>query len=371
MRLPGFGCAALAALTLALPSRAAEGDEDAEKAAQLAMARHLEGDSESATLILEAALKICEKSGCSPALLERLRAMDVQPRKDGGETSAPTEPTGEPPGSPAPAPATPAPATPAPAPPPPAALTPATPAPAPPAPATLVSVKPALKNRRPTWWIGPATQLDTVLLPGGDICGPESQSAARYACFRRDEEQYVGAPAPQDSLSTLAYGTTRVLLHAERSILPQLSASGRLGIAFGGGPSPAKGPAFMPLHMEARLAYWLAGGLDSDRPLGLFGLALGGVAQIDASRNITVRECQESTPGCQPAQNAQPGGPNPDRQELDAYAKLGQGFAGLGLGISYRFFEGSAAVADLRVLETFPTTGSVFSLSLAYVFRAP
>jgi hypothetical protein len=72
-----------------------------------------------------------------------------------------------------------------------------------------------------------------------------------------------------------------------------------------------------------------------------------------------------------PAKNAQSGGPNPDTQDLEAYAKLGQGFAGLGIGVSYRLLDDSAAVAELRVSETFPTNGTAFSLSLAYVFRGP
>ena len=215
--------------------------------------------------------------------------------------------------------------------------------------------------------------MDTVLLPGGDVCGREGQSTGRYACFRQDGEQYLGTPAGAsgEGAATLAYGTTRALLHAERSLLPWLSAGGRLGIAFGGGPQSAQGAAFMPLHMEGRVAFWVLGGLDSEQPLNLFVTALGGLAQMDASRKIAVEECRATSGGCTPASNEQPGGPNPVRQELDAYVKLGQGFAGLGFGVMYRFFGESAAVADLRAVQTFPSSGTSFSLSLSYVVRAP
>jgi hypothetical protein len=214
--------------------------------------------------------------------------------------------------------------------------------------------------------------FDTALLPGGDVCGRESQSAARYACFRADEEQYVGVPDPGGAVSpTLAYGTTRILLHAERPVAFGFSVGGRLGFAFGGGPGPANGPAFLPLHAEIRLAYWTLGGLGSDRRFSLFTLALAGVGQIDAKRSVAIQECRDPIQGCEPAQNAQSGGPNPDRQELDAYVKLGQGFAGLGLGASYRFFDESAVIAEVRLMETFPTNGTALSLSLSYVFRGP
>lgn len=222
------------------------------------------------------------------------------------------------------------------------------------------------------FWVGPAIELDTALLPGGDVCGRESQSAARYACFRADEEQYVGVPDPSGAVSpTLAYSTTRILLHAERPIASGFSVGGRLGFAFGGGPSPANGPAFMPLHAEVRLAYWSLGGLGSDRRFSLFALVLAGAGQFDAKRSIAIQECRDGTQGCNPAQNAQSGGPNPDHQKLDAYVKLGQGFAGLGLGAAYRFFDNSTAIADVRFTETFPTNGTALSLSLSYVFRGP
>ncbi|WP_156338985.1 hypothetical protein [Chondromyces crocatus] len=227
---------------------------------------------------------------------------------------------------------------------------------------------------KPSWWIGSGLQMDTVLLPGGDVCGRESQSSGRYACFRGDREQYLGTPgggAGTDAGTTLAYGTTRVLLHAERSVLARLSVGGRLGLAFGGGPAAPQGAAFMPLHMEVRGSYWILGGLDGDQPLNLFATVLGGVAQIDASRKVSVEECRAGMGGCTPSDNAQPGVPNPDRQELDAYVKLGQGFAGLGFGAMYRFPGQHAVMADLRAVQTFPSHGTAFSLSLSYVVRAP
>jgi len=168
-----------------------------------------------------------------------------------------------------------------------------------------------------------------------------------------------------------SYGTTRVLLHAERRVYEDLTVGGRVGFAFGGGPTPAKGPGFNPLHLEARLAYWFGPDLVSGRGLRGFLFVSGGVAQVDASRSVEVTECRAGSPsGCVPATNTQPGGPNPDQQRLDAYQKLGQGFVSVGGGLSYALFRGNGLLLELKVVQLFPSSGTVISPSLGYVFHA-
>ena len=221
------------------------------------------------------------------------------------------------------------------------------------------------------WWVGAVIQGDIALLESGDVCSRESQAAATYSCFRSDGEQYLGAPEPAEPVGfTAAYGTTRLALHVERAIAGNFTAGGRFGIALGGGPTPAKGPAFVPLHLEARVAYWIGQALSPEPGLRGFVSVAAGVAQVDASRPAPVSECRAaSVSGCAPATNTQPGGPNPDRQVLDAYKKAGQGFVGLGAGAYYSFVPGSGAVIDLKVLQFFPGAGTTFSPSLAYVFH--
>lgn len=235
--------------------------------------------------------------------------------------------------------------------------------------ACAAPVKPPAPKGSGGFWVGPAVQGDIVFMGGGDPCGRESQSAVSYTCFRSDREQYVGAPVSAERAGlTAAYGTTRLALHVEHAIAGHFTAAARFGFAFGGGPTPARGPAFFPLHVEARVAYWIGKPLSPEPGLRDFVALSGGVAQVDAYRTIEVDECRAGSPtGCVPAANLQPGGPNPDRQSLRAYKKAGQGFAGLGLGLYYGFIEGSGAVLELRATQLFPGTATTFSPSLSYV----
>lgn len=216
-------------------------------------------------------------------------------------------------------------------------------------------------------------QGDLAFLDGGDPCSRESQSELRYACFRADREQYLGAPEPGTPADfALSYGTTRIALHIERPIIDNVTLGGRFGFAFGGGPTPARGPAFLPLHLEARIAYFIGKPLSAERGVRGVVSVMGGLAQVDAFRSVAVRECgADSKVACTPATNLQPGGPNPQVQSLEAYKKLGQGFIGLGLGAYYSFLPASGVLLELRIMQLFPGTGTTFSPSLSYVFNVP
>ena len=221
------------------------------------------------------------------------------------------------------------------------------------------------------FWVGAGVQADIAFLGGGNLCSRESQSAVAYSCFRPDGEQYLGVlePAAPAGLAP-SYGTTRVALQIERVLPYHLSVGGRVGFAFGGGPTPAKGPTFVPLHLEASLSYWFGQPLSRDTGLRGFASLMGGMAQMDASRSVAVDECRAGSPsGCAPATNVQPGGDNPDHQTLDAYKKAGQGFVGLGLGAFYSFVAGSGLVVEVRVLQFFPSAATTLSPSLGYVFQ--
>jgi hypothetical protein len=168
----------------------------------------------------------------------------------------------------------------------------------------------------------------------------------------------------------MSYGTTRIALTIERAIFRSFTAGLRFGIALGGGPTPAKGPTFLPIHLEARAAYWIARPHSAEPGFqGYISLA-SGLAQMDASRAIEVNECRvELGAQCTPATNEQPGGPNPNHQALEAYKKAGQAFVGLGAGVWISFVRGSAAVIELKALQFFPSAATTLSPSVAYVFH--
>jgi hypothetical protein len=383
MRPTAFSLLAVAGSLISFAAAAApdlDADLAALTAAKAAAKDHLAGDDAGARKKLARALAACGDTKCSPSVAARLhrdlgifllvqgeagndgaaeleRALKLDPtiemddtfatpavwkrwveivRGKGAPRQAPEEPT-EPPKERAPAPAK-----------------------APPAPPSTSG-----------FWVGAGVQADIAFLGGADLCGRESQSAVAYSCFRPDNEQYLGVPEPTGPAGLApSYGTTRVALQIERVLPYHLSVGGRVGFAFGGGPTPAKGPTFVPLHLEASLSYWFGQPLSRDTGLRGFASLLGGMAQMDASRTVTVDECRAGSPsGCTPATNVQPGGDNPAHQTLDAYKKAGQGFIGLGLGAFYSFLPGSGLLVEVRVLQFFPSAATTLSPSIGYVFQ--
>ena len=221
------------------------------------------------------------------------------------------------------------------------------------------------------FWVGAALQQDISLLPGGDACGRAAQTHGSYSCFRADREQYLGVPIAGEPASIVpARGTTRVAIHVEHAIFGDFTAGGRVGFAFGGGPTPSKGPPFLPLHLEARIAYWIGPKLSPSTGVRGFVTLVGGLAQVDASREIAITECRAGDgSGCRAIEHVQPGGPNPDRQTLAAYKKAGMGFMGLGVGFYGSFVRGSGVVLEVKATQLFPSYGFAISPSISYVFH--
>lgn len=225
---------------------------------------------------------------------------------------------------------------------------------------------------RSPWWIGPAAQLDLVPMGGTNACSRPSQDSARYLCFRSDEEPYLGSPRADQAGTVddgLALGTARVMVAVERELGGKTALGARLGYAFRGGPEPSRGSPFLPFHAELRGSYWPLGNRAAEGTIRPFiHLALG-VAQFDAKSQVQVAECRAGDASCVPAANGQPGGANPDSQQLDAYRRLGQGFAGLGLGGWLPVTETSGLQLEVNLLGTFPSGGFVVSPSVAYAVR--
>jgi hypothetical protein len=96
---------------------------------------------------------------------------------------------------------------------------------------------------------------------------------------------------------------------------------------------------------------------------------LFGLGQVDVRSTVQVVECRAGDPGCAPASNGQPGGANPDAQQLDAYRRLGQGLVGGGVGGWLPITERSGVHLELSVLYAFPTQGLVVSPSLSYLVQ--
>ncbi len=213
-------------------------------------------------------------------------------------------------------------------------------------------------DRKKSFFLSLHLIQDAALVSGTDVCSPSSQADAAFACFRSDGAQYLGSPQPgvrNVIAGELTLATTRVALGADLKLADQVSIGLRLGYAFGGSPAVPGGKPFLPLHAEARAAYWLSSAYATHVAPYLF--AAFGVAQVDAKNTVTVVEDLSGPP---------PNQLNPDSQDLDAYKKMGLFFAGAGGGAYFPFGSTHGLTTELRFLFLFPETGFVLGGALGY-----
>ena len=136
-----------------------------------------------------------------------------------------------------------------------------------------------------------------------------------------------------------------MLVGYERVLADSFTVGIKAGYAFNGAPAD-----FLPVHVEARAAYWLPiGGVppfsrDGFRPYIVFA---GGVGQIDSSVKVTQHEDTKVF-------------------ELLAWRKSGPGFAALGAGISYAINPATAVFAEVKATQLFGSTGTGASLQIGF-----
>lgn len=183
-----------------------------------------------------------------------------------------------------------------------------------------------------------------------------------------------GDAYPGASVGGLARGSLRLLLSYDREIGEQLTLGARLGVAFNGAPAGVDEPAFLPVHLEARVSYWLFGSAPTQtRP---FFSLVGGLAQVDLSKKLVVRDCSSESSrrrfeDCISAEGDYETAPaSLPELEVTATRRLGRGFAGLGVGAFVPLYRNFGAVPALNAQVTFPHFGFVIqpSVGLAAAF---
>lgn len=231
------------------------------------------------------------------------------------------------------------------------------------------------KTKKHKLWVGLAVGFDMAFISGEEVCSADSQKNEGFACFYSGkEEQYAFDPQPGKANKIsggLAFGTIRAMLDANYFLTPNISLGGRLGFAFNGGPKPEGGNAFLPLHAEARLSYWI--GDSSNLGFRPFVHVGGGVAQVDAKLKVTILDCNTVNGGALPGDAAYEacarGEPTsaPRQNQLDAYKKLGQGFGALGGGAVYAMSDSLGLLLDINIMFMLPSSGQVIEPSLGVV----
>jgi hypothetical protein len=249
---------------------------------------------------------------------------------------------------------------------------------------TAGSTGPYAKN-----WLGLHIAQDFAFVGGDDVCTQASQNDDSYACYYSgsDTGAYVDDPYPGTKTSTgLVPATTRIMLSYDRAFSPRVMIGLRAGYAFGGGPPSGRdvvydangrivrvveeGLDFLPFHLEARLSYWFGQDALSKKGIRPYVHVGGGLAQIDAKAEVPVQDCglfaPQGTPDYQACASGSVASNDPRLQtvELDAWKKLGQGFATIGGGAVYAFTEKLGLQLNVNLMYTLPASGIVIEPSL-------
>jgi hypothetical protein len=222
------------------------------------------------------------------------------------------------------------------------------------------------KRDRNNWFVFSVEQDFTLVGEGVGVCSFDVQVNGEYNCFRQSGSQYHGNPVAGDPADNVAGGigpaTTRLHVGYDRVLAAGLVLGLRFGVVLRGGGPRADGAdvhPFLPIHAEGRLAYWFGKDVFSTSGFRPFIFAAGGAAQVDTAFSVAVREDKSKPP---PA--AQPD--NPSHQTLDAYRRMGQGFAGGGAGLMYAFTPGAGLVLGAKFMRMFPTGGNVLAPELGF-----
>jgi hypothetical protein len=216
----------------------------------------------------------------------------------------------------------------------------------------------------PAVWLSLGLVGDAMFISGTDVCTEKSQVSGGFTCTRASGSQYHGTPLPGagGKVSGISFGPLRVTLAASARLARKISAGVRLGYAvLGQGPRPDGGHDFLAFSAEVQGAYWFSQQAFSTKNIGTFIELSGGLAEIDGHSKVTVRE---DTSAPKPVSQLD----NPSQQSLDAYQKAGAGFAGAGVGMFLPFGQRAGLLADLRVLQLFPTSGTALSLGVSGAF---
>jgi hypothetical protein len=209
-------------------------------------------------------------------------------------------------------------------------------------------------------WVTLSFQQDGAIVGAATgVCTAGIQASGAYSCFRADGSQYLGNPIVDAATNSvnggLAASTTRILAGYDRLLVAGLTAGVRLGFVVRGlSPKAQGGKPTLPVHFEARLAYWFGSEAFTTATFRPHAFVNIGAAQVDTKFGVTVNE-DPSMPASQP---------NPPSQNIDAYRRMGQGFFGFGGGLMVAVTPMIGIFLDAKYMHLFPTSGNALSPEL-------
>ncbi len=105
--------------------------------------------------------------------------------------------------------------------------------------------------------------------------------------------------------------------------------------------------------------YWFGDGVFARPGVRPFIHAEIGFAQADTHTTTVVHEDSRKAPSASQLDN-------PPTQTLDVYRRMGQGFAGAGLGLMLAPRSDLAFLVELRAMQLFPTLGTVIAPNASF-----
>ncbi len=207
-------------------------------------------------------------------------------------------------------------------------------------------------------WVTAAFQQDFMFFssnkatcagdPSPDVINP-------YSCFDDKGKYYDGIPyskSGDEVKGGMGVGTSRVMLGYDRAI-GNFTLGARVGFAFGGGPQAPGGKAFIPVHGEARVAYYFGSDPFGRKGFRPYLVAGGGVAQVDGKLSVIIyKNATDFT--------------NDTRTTLTAWRKGGLGFATIGAGTVFAITPRTGPLLEVKYMQLFGATMSTLNLHIGW-----
>jgi len=185
------------------------------------------------------------------------------------------------------------------------------------------------------------------------ICTGSNQ----YHCFYENDAYYDQLPYAGDGNGVaggVGVANTRLLIGYDRVFFDNFTAGARIGYSFGGSPDAPNAASFLPVHAEARAAYWFGDAPFVDegllRPFVYFA---GGLTEVDSRVLVTVYDGEDDYLADR-------------RTQLHAWRKTGTGFAAAGGGSAIKINNWMGFVVDMRVMQMFGASGTGMALRAGY-----
>jgi hypothetical protein len=214
-------------------------------------------------------------------------------------------------------------------------------------------------------WISVSFSPDLSFVSStNDACSGKAQSGGSQSCFYGNGQQYPQSPDQFDpalqsgSSNTLnggvALGTMRVEAAYDRVIGKRMTVGARAGFIFLGPPKRNDGKAFLPLHLSARFAFYLAKDPFAKKGVRPYAFVEAGLGE-SAAHVLTPVGTSEGT------------GPSTSRN-LDVYQTGGPAFGGAGVGVQYAVSLRAALVIEVAGHEAFPNTQTVIQPLVGFAY---